>query len=75
MQRRHAQSVYDVELLEYNNTIYDLFSTVLHPHWWSILKTYIFSVKTFLPFLRTNEGSVTYNLSKMAEVFFWSLLE
>ena len=68
--RRHAQYVYDAALLEYNNDIRQSLSTALHPHkWWSTLKTFLFGVNSSLPPIRTDNGSVTYDPSKKAEVF------
>ena len=32
MHRRHAQSVYDAALLEYNDSIRESLSTEMHPH-------------------------------------------
>ena len=61
----HVQSVYDITLLEYTNSIRDPFSTIMHPHkWWSTLKIFIFVVNS------SDDGSITYNPSIMAEVFF-----
>ena len=46
------------------------FSTAMHPHkWWSTLKTFLFGVNSSLPPIRTDDGSVTYDPSKKAEVF------
>ena len=70
MHRRHAQSVYDAAFLEYINSICESLSTALHPHkWWSTLKTYLFGVNSSLPPIRTDDGSVTYDSSKKADVF------
>ena len=66
----HAQSVYDVALLEYNNSIHEVLSTAIHPHkWWSRPKTFLFGVNFSLPPIRTENDSVTYDPSKMAEDF------
>ena len=65
-----AHNVYDAALLEYINNIHDTLSTAMHSHkWWSTLMTFLFSVNSYLPPIRTNNGSVTYNSSKIAEVF------
>ena len=62
--RRHAV------LLEYNKGICESLSTAMHPHkWWSTLKTFLFGVNSSLPPIRTDDGSVTYDPSKKAEVF------
>ena len=37
--------------------------------WWSTLKTFLFRVNTPLPPIRTQNGSVTFDPSEMAEVF------
>ena len=67
---RHAQSVYDAALLEYNNGICESLSTALKPHKCRfILKTFLFGVNLSLSSISTNDGSVTYDPSKKAEVF------
>ena len=61
---------YDVLVLEYNNSIPVSLSTAMHPHkWWSTLKTFLFGVNSSLPSIWTDDGSVTYDTSKIAEVF------
>ena len=68
MHRRHAQSVYDAVLLEYNNSICGSLSTVMHPH-----KSFLFGMN--LSLIHTDDGSVTYDPSKMTEVFIYSFSE
>ena len=50
--RRHAQSVYDASLLEYNNSIRELLSTAMHPHkWWATLKSFfLVLISLYIPF-------------------------
>ena len=70
MHKRHAQLIYDAALLKYNSIICDSLSTALHPHkWWSILKIFHLGANSFLPPNPTDDGSVQYDPSKMAEVF------
>ena len=70
MHRRHAQSVYDAALLEYNNDIRESLSTALHPlKWWFTLKTFLFGVNSSLPLIRTDDGFVTYDPSIKEELF------
>ena len=69
-QRRHAQYVFGIAHTEYNNGIRESLLTASHPRkWWSTLKTFLFGVNTSLPPIRTEDGSVTADPSKMAEVF------
>ena len=69
MYRRYAQSIYDAALFEYNNNIRESLSA-MHPHkCWSTLKTFLFGVNSSLPLIYTDDGSVTYEPSKKAEVF------
>ena len=71
-----AQSVYDEALLKYNKGIRESLSTAIFPHkWWSTLKTFLFGVNSSLPPIRTNDGFVTYDPSKKADVFFYGFLE
>ena len=44
MHRRHAQSVYDAALLEYNNSIRESLSTAMHPHSGGLLLRIFFLV-------------------------------
>ena len=68
--RRHAESVYNVARNEYNNVIRESLSTASQPRkWWSTLKTFLFGVDSSLPPIRSEDGSVTSDPSKMAEVF------
>ena len=62
--------VYDAALLEYNNGIRESLLTAMHPHkWWFTLKTFLFGVNSSVLPIRTDDGSVTYDPSKKAEVF------
>ena len=68
--RRRAQAIYNVACTEFNNNLCDSLTSAQHPHkWWSILKTFLFGVNTSLPSIRTEDGSLTYDPSEMAEVF------
>ena len=64
------QVIYNTAYTEYNNSIYESFTSALHPHsWWSTLKTFLFDMNTSLPLKRTQDGSVTFDPSEMAKVF------
>ena len=70
MQKRFIQSVYDAALIENNNNICYSLSTELHLYKWSsTLNTFLFGVNSSLSPIWTDDGSVTYNASKIAEVF------
>ena len=57
-----------IYLLTYNS-IRESLSTAMHTHkLWSTLKTFLFGVNSFLTPIRTDDGSFTYDPSKMAEV-------
>ena len=59
MHRRHAQSVYDAALLEYNNSIREILSPAMHLHkLWFTLKTFLFGGNFSLH--HTNDGSVRH---------------
>ena len=65
-----AHNVYDAALLEYINNIHDTLSTAMHSHkWWSTLNIFLFGVISSLPPIRTNDGFVTYDSSKMTKLF------
>ena len=68
MHRRRAHFVYDVALLEYNNSIRDSLSTAIHK-WWSTYKMFLFGANSSLSPTRTADGTVTYDSFKIAVVF------
>ena len=66
MHRRRAMSVFDAVSLLYNNGIHESLSKAMQ--WWSTLRTFLFGVNSSLSPIRTDDGTVTYDPSKKAEL-------
>ena len=68
--RNHAKSVFDAAQSEYKLSVRESLSEATDAHkWWSHLKSFLFGINTTLPPIRTDDGSVTFDPSVMAEVF------